>query len=128
MENKISKTVDIQLSLLEKKREQLIKDIYKFYSIYLDCIRDNINISIKNGLLSLVNKTSQKVIKSVDKLFDGTDEISVEDGLIEDFYSGKDVSLPEQKKKLFPNYIVPILFTLLFFKKKLFKFFTFVNI
>ena len=66
MENKISKTVDIQLSLLEKKREQLIKDIYKFYSIYLDCIRDNINISIKNGLLSLVNKTSQKVIKSED--------------------------------------------------------------
>ena len=45
----------------------------------------------------------QKVIKSIDKLFDGTDEISVEDGLIEDFYSGKDVSLPEQKKKLFPN-------------------------
>ena len=45
----------------------------------------------------------QQIIKSVDKLFDGTDEIIVEDSLIDDFYTGEDICLPEQKKKLFPN-------------------------
>ena len=45
----------------------------------------------------------QKVIKSVDKLFDGTDEICVEDNLIDRFYAGEEILLPEQKNKLFPN-------------------------
>ena len=45
----------------------------------------------------------QKIIKSVDKLFDGTDEIEVDSDLIDQFYSNVDIILPEQKKKLFPN-------------------------
>ena len=45
----------------------------------------------------------QQVIKSIDKLFDGSDEIILEESLIDGFYSGEDIHLPEQKKKLFPN-------------------------
>ena len=45
----------------------------------------------------------QQVIKSVDKLFDGTRDIAVDDEIIESFYQDKEVVLPEQKFKLYPN-------------------------
>ncbi len=47
----------------------------------------------------------QKVIKSVEKLFDGWNEIDVEESMIDSFYEDKEVYLDEetQKIKLFPN-------------------------
>jgi PhoH-like ATPase len=50
----------------------------------------------------------QQVIKSVEKLFDGTDTIEVEDDFIDAFYQSADgILLPDQSKMLFPNqYIV----------------------
>jgi len=45
----------------------------------------------------------QQAVASVDKMFDGADEIMVADETVEDFYSDIDVLLPEQKKKLYPN-------------------------
>jgi PhoH-like ATPase len=45
----------------------------------------------------------QQVIKSVDKLFDGTQKIIVEEGLIDSFYEGVDIFLPDQETKLYPN-------------------------
>jgi|TARA_R110000744_G_scaffold97115_3_gene187714 PhoH-like ATPase len=50
----------------------------------------------------------QQVIKSVEKLFDGTDTIEVEDDFIDAFYQSVDgILLPDQSKMLFPNqYIV----------------------
>jgi PhoH-like ATPase len=45
----------------------------------------------------------QQVIKSVDKLFDGTRDIMVDDDIIESFYKDEEVILPEQKMKLYPN-------------------------
>jgi len=44
-----------------------------------------------------------QAVKSVEKLFDGSDTITVPDNMIEDFYSGSDVLLPDQKNALFPN-------------------------
>jgi len=49
----------------------------------------------------------QKVVKSADKLFDGFDEIKTSSKMIDKFYSGEEVFLPKQNKKMFPNqYIV----------------------
>ena len=45
----------------------------------------------------------QKVISSVDSLFDGTQELTVTDELLEDFYSDTPTYLPEQQVKLYPN-------------------------
>jgi PhoH-like ATPase len=45
----------------------------------------------------------QQAVKSVDKLYDGSQEIIVPDSLIEEFYEDKPVYLPEQKDKLYPN-------------------------
>jgi PhoH-like ATPase len=47
----------------------------------------------------------QKVIKSVEKLFDGWNEIDVEENVIDSFYDEKQVYLDEEniKIKLFPN-------------------------
>ena len=45
----------------------------------------------------------QKVISSVDNLFDGTQELTVTDELLEDFYSDTPTYLPEQEVKLYPN-------------------------
>ena len=46
---------------------------------------------------------TQQAVKSVDKLYDGSQEIVVPDNLIEDFYEDKPVYLPEQKNVLYPN-------------------------
>ena len=43
----------------------------------------------------------QKVIKSVDKLFDGTDEICVEDNLIDRFYAERKFSYQSRKTSFF---------------------------
>jgi PhoH-like ATPase len=45
----------------------------------------------------------QKVISSVDHLFTGTQEISVDYATIDRFYSGEPFILEEQKNKLYPN-------------------------
>ena len=47
----------------------------------------------------------QKVIKSVEKLFDGWNEINVEESIIDSFYDEKQVYLDEENLKinLFPN-------------------------
>ena len=52
----------------------------------------------------------QQVIKSVEKLFDGTETIEVEDDFIDAFYQSADgLLLPDQDRKLFSNqYIVLI--------------------
>ena len=46
----------------------------------------------------------QQAVKSVDKLYDGSQEIIVPDSLIEDFYEDNPVYLPEQKTELYPNH------------------------
>jgi PhoH-like ATPase len=46
----------------------------------------------------------QQAIKSVDKLYDGCDEIIVDEKIIDDFYENKEVYLPDQKTKLYPNH------------------------
>ena len=45
----------------------------------------------------------QRVIKSVDNLFTGAQELEVEFSLIDRFYSGEPFILPEQKHQLYPN-------------------------
>ena len=45
----------------------------------------------------------EQAVKSVDKLFDGSDSVVVPDDVLEDFYAGKDVVLDQQKNKLYPN-------------------------
>ena len=44
----------------------------------------------------------QQAVESVDKLFDGAEEISVSKEMIDAFYEGE-IFLPEQKVKLYPN-------------------------
>ena len=48
----------------------------------------------------------QQAVKSVDKLFDGTVEALVADELIDSFYENKEIFLPEQKSKLYPNHYI----------------------
>ena len=48
----------------------------------------------------------QQAVKSIDNLYDGSSEILVPDVIIEDFYSDKDVLLPDQKNKLYPNHFL----------------------
>ena len=50
----------------------------------------------------------QQVIKSVEKLFDGTETLEVDDDFIDSFYQSEEgLLLPDQNKKLFPNqYII----------------------
>ena len=49
----------------------------------------------------------QKVIRSVEKLYDGTETLDVEDGLIDKFYANEEVFLPDNVgKKLFPNHFL----------------------
>ena len=45
----------------------------------------------------------EKVINSIENLFDGTQELEVEFSTIDHFYSGKPLVLPEQKVKIYPN-------------------------
>ena len=47
----------------------------------------------------------QQAIASVEKMFDGTEELLVPDEFIDDFYNSADneMSLPDHKKKLYPN-------------------------
>ena len=45
----------------------------------------------------------EKVIYSIENLFDGTQEVEVEFSLIDQFYTGKETLLPQQKTKLYPN-------------------------
>ena len=49
----------------------------------------------------------QKVIRSVEKLYDGTETIEVEAGCIDKFYANEDIFLAEQvTKKLYPNHFL----------------------
>jgi len=45
----------------------------------------------------------EKVINSVENLFDGTQEIDIDFSTIDHFYSGEPLLLPEQEVQLFPN-------------------------
>ena len=45
----------------------------------------------------------EKVINSIENLFDGTQEVEVEFSLIDQFYTGKETLLPQQGTKLYPN-------------------------
>ena len=48
----------------------------------------------------------QQAVKSVDKLFDWSEIIEVEDKLIDEFYADKEVFVPETKKVLYPNQFI----------------------
>tara|TARA_Y100000592_G_scaffold98218_1_gene170776 strand:- start:763 stop:2070 length:1308 start_codon:yes stop_codon:yes gene_type:complete len=45
----------------------------------------------------------QQAVKSIDKLYDGSDEVVVPDDLIDQFYNNKEVYLPDTNTKLHPN-------------------------
>ena len=45
----------------------------------------------------------QQAVKSIDKLYDGSDDITVPDDLIDQFYNNKEVYLPDTNTKLHPN-------------------------
>jgi len=44
-----------------------------------------------------------QAVKSIEKLFDGSETVTVPDNMIDDFYGGADILLPDQKNRLFPN-------------------------
>ena len=46
----------------------------------------------------------QQAVKSIEKLYDGSSELLVEDSIIERFYEDEDIFLPEQKIELYPNH------------------------
>tara|TARA_Y100000592_G_C5442772_1_gene304313 strand:- start:183 stop:1331 length:1149 start_codon:yes stop_codon:yes gene_type:complete len=48
----------------------------------------------------------QQAVKSIDKLFDGSREIVVDDNFIEDFYNNSDVYLPSQNILIYPNQFI----------------------
>ena len=45
-----------------------------------------------------------KVVKSIDNVYTGSSEITVEDDFIDAFYTGKEVYLPEQESEVYPNH------------------------
>jgi PhoH-like ATPase len=45
----------------------------------------------------------QQAVKSVDNLYDGTSTVEVDDVVVDQFYEGGEVFLPEQKINLYPN-------------------------
>jgi PhoH-like ATPase len=48
----------------------------------------------------------QQAVESIESLFDGSCEITISDLEIENFYNGREVILPPQKVKMFPNQYV----------------------
>jgi PhoH-like ATPase len=46
----------------------------------------------------------QQAVKSIEKLYDGSSEIVVEDNIIDKFYEDEDIFLPQQKIQLYPNH------------------------
>ena len=66
----------------------------------------NMRVKCDSFGLECYDYQPQQAVKSVDNLYDGSCEITVEDSLIEDFYSDKPVILPDQKTKLFPNHFL----------------------
>ena len=46
----------------------------------------------------------QQAVKSVENLYDGASEVNVSSSLIDSFYENKEVLLPPQKHKLYPNH------------------------
>jgi PhoH-like ATPase len=65
----------------------------------------DLNMRVKCDSFGLECRDYQpnQAVKSVEKLFDGSDTVTVPDNLIEDFYSGTEVILPDQKNTIFPN-------------------------
>ena len=69
---------------------------------------DNFKEKFKQALISTFRVISEdykpnKALKSVDKLFDGIDEIEVPEDVLQAFYNGDDIYLPDQEKKQYPN-------------------------
>ena len=68
-------------------------------------ISRDINMRVKCDSFGLecYDYQPQQAVKSIDKLYDGAATVVVPDQLVEDFYANKEVFLPEQKNKLYPN-------------------------
>jgi len=77
----------------------------KFEGRDITVVSRDINMRVKCDSLGIAAEDyqPQQIIKSVDKLYDGTQKIEVDDKLIEDFYAGKEVLLPEQPNLIYPN-------------------------
>ena len=63
----------------------------------------NMRVKCDSFGLECYDYQHQQAVKSIDSLFDGSAEIIVEDTVINNFYDNKDVLLPSQKTKLYPN-------------------------
>jgi PhoH-like ATPase len=65
----------------------------------------NMRVKCDSFGLECYDYQPQQAITSVEKMFDGTEEIEVPDSFVDEFYASDDGSLflPEHKKKLFPN-------------------------
>ena len=63
----------------------------------------NMRVKCDSYGIKCLDYEPQKVIKSVDSLFDGAAEICVPDEKIEDFYNNVDVAINPEKKVLYPN-------------------------
>ena len=63
----------------------------------------NMRVKCDSFGLECYDYQPQQALKSIDKLYDGASNVLVEDELVEKFYEGGDVFLPEQKNKLYPN-------------------------
>jgi len=63
----------------------------------------NMRVKCDSFGLECYDYQPQQAVKSIDKLYDGAATVVVPDQLVEDFYANKEVFLPEQKNKLYPN-------------------------
>ena len=63
----------------------------------------NMRVKCDSFGLECYDYQPQQAVKSIDKLYDGAATVVVPDQIVEDFYANKEVFLPEQKNKLYPN-------------------------
>ena len=63
----------------------------------------NMRVKCDSFGLECFDYQPQQAVKSIDKLYDGSDVITVPDDLIDQFYENKEVYLPEQSQALYPN-------------------------
>lgn len=66
----------------------------------------NMRVKCDSFGLECYDYQPEQAVKSVDNLYDGSSEITVEDDLIESFYSDTPVVLPQQKQVLYPNHFL----------------------
>ncbi len=63
----------------------------------------NMRVKCDSFGLECYDYQPQQAVKSIDKLYDGADEVLVPDELIDQFYNNKDVFLTNVKQKLYSN-------------------------